>query len=1499
MLAGVTAVNNSIVVLPNWAFGPWLSKRVVCSWQGGPTTHSPCTSSCSCRARFNDTKGGVADIVNGHSIIAALQSAKSVRPVLLLTSRDFGNRETNEIASLADLLNRAMPLKAVVRSFSYIFTSGWNDSHRMSRSQFCTTFRNILHAVREEDKNEDAELLAADLLAKLETHPHDHVNSIDVSRPQQRVDILDSIYETPPIERPAEVFRKFVPSTAIENLHNQCEIVCTKIKMCVKGSRAADVVLLLHQLRDVAALLGDECVARYHREALEGAFEALSNNAERFKQTLERLKLMKSGVDRENLDQTLQEALSGAGYVMQFRSIHAVYAAVDFSFVVLSAIRDCVTVLLKRVDFAPSDDWNVGEAASASTAHTVLGSVWAVFRDFVSEHFEQDAQDMAGLLRGADEQLQSAFDACAAAMREAAHQQSDARAVVKAAGVLRTLAQSAWAAVVPSPTGSKGSLEAQFATQMQALQSTLHGQLGDRASGLRNLNSELSGRLGAGTDVGSTCRFVEETFAALVEWHKWLLALTDAKASEFVDPTVLLSDLLDCVRASLRAGVQQAKACCVDGSNQECAAIAVWCYSVDKLRRLAERVGVPAVTELVDQSYAVDVELLGFLTQRLAAAKRSLEAVQTARALRGVLPPQAYVDLSGNLSTAAAVAACLSALPAKLTAFEPTRTAAENVIGSFGQYAAAFRKQCLEGDNAALAAITRTGTSAGPDPNTGRSGGNNVRAAPILQAPVPLSKMGTPALVEALLQSDPRLGRVAQVVRDYDVEGSDLAVVVAGGGEALAQFFAQELSERLSAEEVEAVLAALGGGGGQRREEEEEEDGAVAFPKWSLPAAHEACLAHAHAKQLLPVMLAVGQQSNAAAAPAAPVAAAAAAATLTDSQWDNDGDDDGVDLLAEVAQYSELLRRAHANVSAFCRETALLLRQWREDGFQFTGSLHQATLGERAALLVFVGEICHNSRSQSVLAQAGSLAASLEECNRFMAGGFRDRVVDTCSALWTVEAPAKVEELLGLLQHVQAGPWATSHQALNKHLQQQQSESARGEEQYVVLGSSALAVASSSVLSTVASIAAEASGRSAAAARDDGEVARELVARSPSWSLRSLHLAVQAKLQQLEDAAVVDGAGLKSLLETLQHFQRLDSIVAKFKFRGLHERCSLALSKAETDFRESLKLALGRQDFKDVKHILLRNGITAAEGDTAADIVASLVCVLTQTAETLALFADEATASMDTASLVCRQLAQLGGAAAHLSAAVFRNDEMTGLLAEVAQLHERGCTLVQERTSHVRLECEFALASLQFDKFESGCKLVGEWQALWNSAHSGAEQGYEGRGVSDSAAAVLAALQEAKEQRVAQLLSSFEVGLSVQLLQKQPSPKEICRALRAANYSTQLLQDAVVRFRAAFVDAISAVRALSAEDVPPDRENLVKYIAANSSDLFPKEMVSDVKQKASDCVLHIASAFDAAADCVAGAIATFAVEQNFNEYWAKTIAKLPSETRQTAAQLDR
>jgi hypothetical protein len=1431
------------------------------------------------RVRFNDTKGGVADIVNGHSIIEALRAAQSVRPVLLLTSKDFGNRDTNEMAALADLLDKAMPLKDVVGSFSYVFTSGWNDSHRMTRHEFCTTFSNILRTVGQEDKSDAAETLAADLLCKLENHPHDHVNSIDVSRPEQRVDILDYIYETPPIDRPSEVFRRFVPPEAVQALHEQCGIVCLKIKLSVKGKRPADdVVSLLQQLLDAAVLLGDESVAREHREALEGVFEALSDNVRRFKQTLGRVTLMKLGVDRKALGEDLCEAFSCAEYVMRFRSIHAAYKEADLSFVLLSGIRDCAAVLLKRVSFAPSVsvDWNVEDAASASTAHTVLGCVWAVFRDFVAGHFERGAQDIASLVRGADEQLQNAFDACAEAMNEAARQQSDARAVVKAAGVLQTLAQSASLAV-PS---AKGALAGQHCAQMQALQSTLSRQLDERMSGVESLYSELPARLGAGVGVGSVCRFVDEACTRLVDWHKWLMMLKDVNASQFVDPDLLLAHLHNCVLTSLRAGVQQAKGCVDSATPGQERVIAVWCYSVDKLRYVAQRVDVPAVEELVNQSIVVDGVVVGFLTERVDAAKRSLEHVQE-RALRGFVLQQAYTDLSSNLSAAASIAASFRAMPMMLAAFACTCPAAEDVIGRFGQYAATFRQQCLE-DGVALAAISH---SAGP--RTGRWAGN-------VRASVPLSKLGTPALAELLLlQSDgvARLGRVAQLVRDYDVVGADLAGIIPRGAKSLAQFFEGELRATLSADEVEDALAALDGG--RRDVDDSTSAGSVfphgegTFPRWSLSSAHEACLAHANAQQLLSVMLAVGQ----------PSVDAAAAAAATKRNDDGDDDDDGVDLLAQVAAYEELLRCVHTHVSAFCRETASLLGKWRSDGFHFTSPYH-AELGRRAALLGFVGEICRNSQSQLVQAEADGLAASLEQCDRWMAGGFRDCVADTCSSLRTAEAPSKVEtkveELLGLLQHLTTGPWAASYQALSEHRQQQQAASAAGAGDVL---DNALAVASASVLSTLASIVAETAGRSASTARSEGKSEGD-VSRS-SWSLHSLHLATQARLQQAVDP--IDCAELKSLLEVLHHFQRLDGIAdAKLKFEPLHQQCSVALSKAETDFQASLKLALGRYDFKQVKDILLRNTGAVAKGDTVNDIAASLGKMLTQIHEALALFADEATPSLEPAKVLFPRLAQLGCAAVHLSADVFCSDDMTALLAEGAQLQERGHSLVQERISRAQVECRFALSSLQFDKFESGCTLVREWLAAWNSAHSAAVEGYTGQDVRDCAAAAVAALDEAKDRQLVQLQGSFDVELSVQLLQKQASPKDICRALHSAKYN-QDRQQCIVRFRAVFVDAIAAVRKLSAEDIPADRENLVKYLAANSSELFPKELLDDVKQKALECERYLADAFDAAADRVTGAIATFEAEATFKEYWSELVGKLqqPRERRPTAAQLDR
>ena len=66
-------------------------------------------------ARFDDDEGAEVDIANGYGIIRAIQSAHSVRPVLLLSRHDFHNKMVLGIDEMGALFCKRLLLQFLCR----------------------------------------------------------------------------------------------------------------------------------------------------------------------------------------------------------------------------------------------------------------------------------------------------------------------------------------------------------------------------------------------------------------------------------------------------------------------------------------------------------------------------------------------------------------------------------------------------------------------------------------------------------------------------------------------------------------------------------------------------------------------------------------------------------------------------------------------------------------------------------------------------------------------------------------------------------------------------------------------------------------------------------------------------------------------------------------------------------------------------------------------------------------------------------------------------------------------------------------------------------------------------------------------------------------------------------------------------------------------------------------------------------------------------------------
>ena len=232
--------------------------------------------------RFNDTRGAKRDIVNGISTVRAIQGARSVRPIVLLSRGSFPHRCARGLQDLGELWERIMcDLHSDLKSFSYVFTRGWKRKDgRGQKELFKAFFRKAARIGDEsggdddddqsdsysDDDSNDSEytggdgieravcstsvLLAKDIVNKVESHKFDHANLVHPSAAAEvRTQVLDSIFECEPIMNPKQAFQTFVNKDSRAKLEEQCKLAARRMKLCLRDQLpAANGVSLLQQV---------------------------------------------------------------------------------------------------------------------------------------------------------------------------------------------------------------------------------------------------------------------------------------------------------------------------------------------------------------------------------------------------------------------------------------------------------------------------------------------------------------------------------------------------------------------------------------------------------------------------------------------------------------------------------------------------------------------------------------------------------------------------------------------------------------------------------------------------------------------------------------------------------------------------------------------------------------------------------------------------------------------------------------------------------------------------------------------------------------------------------------------------------------------------------------------------------------------------------------------------------------------------------------------------
>jgi len=192
---------------------------------------------------FRDSNGSEVDMANGISIIKAIHLAKSVRPVILISEKGFGDRGI-ELKKYANNITSIIPnLKVIKDKINFIFTKfKKNDSKKLYK-----IIENIDENLsKKESLNEHCKNFLYVLKMKLKNINSDFI--LDPLKDNHR-DLLEHIQMTEPIQNPKEHFNYFISEDSINDINEQFRLDLKIIENCLKNNRFEIIKYKLNQMK--------------------------------------------------------------------------------------------------------------------------------------------------------------------------------------------------------------------------------------------------------------------------------------------------------------------------------------------------------------------------------------------------------------------------------------------------------------------------------------------------------------------------------------------------------------------------------------------------------------------------------------------------------------------------------------------------------------------------------------------------------------------------------------------------------------------------------------------------------------------------------------------------------------------------------------------------------------------------------------------------------------------------------------------------------------------------------------------------------------------------------------------------------------------------------------------------------------------------------------------------------------------------------------------------
>lgn len=248
---------------------------------------------------FEDTNGPEVDIVNSIGIVKMMQNCKTVRPVILISSKDYDYARMQGLKNLTHILVGLLTdAKDYISSFAFLLTS----FSKEQQDDFEMKLENLVKSLEEDSNNNDESFMIffEELQEKLESHKPKFVDPI-AGNPK---DLLKYLIGINPISKPDEAFKFSLARSTHAAIKDQVRRHQLMINSSIQEKDYKFVEFKLNDIKYLTELLPDDkSIKQIYQECQQTIIKVLNEQYEDIKSNFNTSLNDGSSLEEKNIDE--------------------------------------------------------------------------------------------------------------------------------------------------------------------------------------------------------------------------------------------------------------------------------------------------------------------------------------------------------------------------------------------------------------------------------------------------------------------------------------------------------------------------------------------------------------------------------------------------------------------------------------------------------------------------------------------------------------------------------------------------------------------------------------------------------------------------------------------------------------------------------------------------------------------------------------------------------------------------------------------------------------------------------------------------------------------------------------------------------------------------------------------------------------------------------------------------------------------------------------------